>query len=75
MSDHDYLSTACFHGLHAPCRKQCKFCDAQCRCSCHVVQAIRDLNKKQRDTPEQLSHSEVEGAKQPRRSQTRKDRT
>lgn len=43
---HDYLSTACLHGLHEHCNAmvgyagakrpaQCKFCDARCRCSCH----------------------------------------
>lgn len=32
---HDYLSTACYHGLHRDCRKICKFCEANCRCSCH----------------------------------------
>ncbi len=35
QEEHDYLSTACFHGLHEQCRKQCKFCDVECRCDCH----------------------------------------
>lgn len=33
---HAYRSTACFHGLHERCRKQCKFCCVLCDCSCHV---------------------------------------
>lgn len=33
---HDYLSTACFHGLHKRCRRHCKFCGVDCRCTCHV---------------------------------------
>jgi hypothetical protein len=39
---HLYLSTACFHeqadddgGLHASCRKTCKYCDAPCSCPKH----------------------------------------
>lgn len=35
MSEHDYLSTACHHGLHPRCRRTCKFCDTPCRCDCH----------------------------------------
>jgi hypothetical protein len=35
MSAHDYLSTACLHGLHDRCRLVCKFCAAACRCGCH----------------------------------------
>ena len=34
-SQHDYVSTACFHMRHAECRKRCKFCDEQCLCDCH----------------------------------------
>lgn len=33
---HGYLSTACWHGAHERCRRVCKFCQAPCRCSCHV---------------------------------------
>jgi hypothetical protein len=41
---HDYLSTACYHedltggdpGLHAACRRTCKFCDAPCACPRHA---------------------------------------
>jgi hypothetical protein len=33
---HDYLSTACSHGLHDRCRRTCKFCRAPCRCGCHA---------------------------------------
>jgi hypothetical protein len=33
---HDYLSTACFHGLHERCQRHCKFCGVDCRCTCHV---------------------------------------
>ena len=32
---HDYLSTACYHELHARCRQSCKFCAIVCRCECH----------------------------------------
>lgn len=43
---HNYLSTACLHGLHDRCGEKqaergedgpphCKFCDAPCRCECH----------------------------------------
>lgn len=34
---HDYLSTACHHGLHDRCRKVCKFCPTACRCVCHLI--------------------------------------
>jgi hypothetical protein len=33
---HFYLSTACVHELHDRCRLQCKFCEADCACGCHV---------------------------------------
>jgi hypothetical protein len=32
---HNYLSTACWHGKHDQCRKECKFCKAPCKCECH----------------------------------------
>lgn len=32
---HSYLSTACFHEQHESCRKSCKFCRVECRCTCH----------------------------------------
>ena len=32
MSQHVYLSTACFHSQCGSCRKTCKYCDAPCRC-------------------------------------------
>lgn len=35
MSEHMYLSTACFHERHEECRRVCKFCPAPCNCSCH----------------------------------------
>jgi hypothetical protein len=38
---HTYLSTACFHGIHAECRKGCKFCGEHCICLCHNEQARR----------------------------------
>jgi len=42
---HDYTSTACYHenlaggdpGLHAACRKTCKFCGASCGCPRHAL--------------------------------------
>ena len=34
-AEHDYVSTACHHGLHDRCRGQCKFCGVKCGCSCH----------------------------------------
>jgi hypothetical protein len=36
--EHIYLSTACHHGLHDRCRKECKFCAVRCLCSCHKPQ-------------------------------------
>lgn len=33
---HHYRSTACLHGLHERCRKQCKFCGVACNCECHA---------------------------------------
>lgn len=33
-SEHDYTSTACQHGMHDRCRKECKFCGVACRCDC-----------------------------------------
>lgn len=38
--NHLYLSTACTHGFHMRCRGTCKFCEAACRCQCHVDLAI-----------------------------------
>ena len=35
MNEHNYISTACHHELHERCRKQCKFCESECRCKCH----------------------------------------
>ena len=32
-----YTSTACQHGQHEECRKECKFCGMSCRCRCHHV--------------------------------------
>lgn len=32
---HAYTSTACYHGLHDRCRRECKFCSVACACSCH----------------------------------------
>lgn len=29
---HNYVSTACEHGLHEHCRRVCKFCEADCLC-------------------------------------------
>jgi hypothetical protein len=58
---HDYLSTACFHGLHDRCRLTCKFCAVPCRCPCHgsepkpeptvPVSVLRALVKKWNDIP------------------------
>lgn len=31
---HHYVSTACQHGLHERCRRECKFCKAKCACEC-----------------------------------------
>lgn len=31
-AEHHYISTACLHGRHTECRKQCKFCSANCAC-------------------------------------------
>jgi hypothetical protein len=40
MTDtHEYLSTACYHGLHDRCRQTCKFCEAKCMCQCHPENA------------------------------------
>jgi hypothetical protein len=36
VAEHEYVSTACQHELHAECRKTCKFCAETCRCGCHV---------------------------------------
>lgn len=44
--NHEYLSTACYHGLHLKCGEaqrergetglpHCKFCAAFCVCTCH----------------------------------------
>lgn len=33
--DHNYLSTACWHGAHERCRLTCKFCHTPCLCKCH----------------------------------------
>jgi hypothetical protein len=37
--EHVYLSTACHHEIHEECRKQCKFCEVDCACDCHVEDA------------------------------------
>lgn len=39
---HDYISTACFHALHERCRKTCKFCSTDCRCTCHATNSTPD---------------------------------
>lgn len=50
MNIHDYLSTACLHQRHDYCNAmtgvqgtkrpaQCKWCEARCRCDCHVTPA------------------------------------
>lgn len=31
---HVYTSTACQHGLHDRCRRECKYCQAACNCPC-----------------------------------------
>lgn len=31
-----YTSTACYHQTCGECRERCKFCNAPCRCICHV---------------------------------------
>lgn len=43
--EHDYLSTACHHGLHDRCRQSCKFCGTKCQCECHA--AINPLDHEQ----------------------------
>ena len=39
MISHNYLSTACTHGIHGRCRFTCKFCHEVCVCQCHAEQA------------------------------------
>lgn len=55
---HDYLSTACHHGVHDHCRSAtsidggtkepgtCKFCDAKCRCDCHPWSAVETTRQR-----------------------------
>lgn len=38
IDKHEYLSTACYHGLHERCRKECKFCGVKCNCPCHEME-------------------------------------
>lgn len=33
---HDYVSAACWHAQHGACPGTCEWCDATCRCACHV---------------------------------------
>ena len=40
---HDYISTACHHGLHVRCRQCCKFCDMPCGCRCHKEEENRGI--------------------------------
>jgi len=42
---HQYVSTACQHGLHARCRQKCKFCDVDCLCLCHRSNIQNSLNR------------------------------
>lgn len=35
---HQYVSTACQHGLHDRCRQACKFCQTPCKCEHHLPQ-------------------------------------
>lgn len=37
--DHIYESTACQHDLHDECRKECKWCEEPCSCSCHLKES------------------------------------
>jgi hypothetical protein len=39
----DYHSTACTHGIHSACRRTCKWCEAPCRCECHVEGTLTNL--------------------------------
>ena len=32
--EHEYVSTACLHGIHSRCALTCKFCGSPCQCGC-----------------------------------------
>lgn len=43
---HEYVSTACLHGIHSRCVRSCKFCGAPCRCGCdHTPEAEGPLRR------------------------------
>jgi hypothetical protein len=56
---HDYLSTACHHGLHARCRLTCKFCAEPCRCECHRERVSGDAPSRAHAGPPAAGQGEV----------------
>jgi hypothetical protein len=40
---HNYISTACYHDLHAKCRLDCKWCEEKCDCYCHYGVAVEKI--------------------------------
>jgi hypothetical protein len=51
---HLYVSTACQHGVHAECRRECKFCTSPCLCPCHVEELevlLKDVPRMSLETP------------------------
>lgn len=41
--DHEYVSTACQHGVHSRCAQTCKFCGVPCRCGCEHSAADEEV--------------------------------
>lgn len=58
-ASHNYLSTACLHGLHDRCRENCKFCAAPCRCECHSVQPAPEDSKARAEEIERLPKLDI----------------
>lgn len=42
LAIHNYVSTACIHGLCESCRLTCKYCLSRCLCMCHREEAHDD---------------------------------
>jgi len=52
MTEHVYLSAACFHSHHSSCDVECSFCPAVCVCPCHAGDERIERAKRERQMVE-----------------------
>lgn len=43
-SQHEYISTACLHGLCGSCRNTCKYCGTSCQHDCHPATGTEQVS-------------------------------